>query len=244
MPGGLVLRGFLPLLLWPWAWRITDLRAWVVLRSGVDGGARLLAIWGVSTVVLFSLISGKQVHYLIPAFLAAAWRWPQRPRPGGCLGAGPGLPGGGNPGSCLGWSTVRGRRKSMGWTCLPWVRCHWPLPQSLPSSALRRSFPSDAAHGAGVGDGGAGGPYGRPCRPASCLFEHFDSARFAAELGRDPARASPLLGYPYQGEFGFTARLSAPSTCWKTAGLMFGSRPIPAGLSCRPAMCHLPPHCW
>ena len=33
---------------------------------------RLCVIWAVSTLILFSLISGKQVHYLLPAFPAMA----------------------------------------------------------------------------------------------------------------------------------------------------------------------------
>jgi 4-amino-4-deoxy-L-arabinose transferase-like glycosyltransferase len=59
---------WLPVLLMPWillppAWR---------LRSHVnnDYGSRFAFIWGGGTLLIFSLISGKQFHYLIPALPA------------------------------------------------------------------------------------------------------------------------------------------------------------------------------
>lgn len=61
----------LPVLLFPWAW---SLRVWPALASAVrgDGAGRLCLIWAVSGLILFSLISGKQVHYLLPEFPAVA----------------------------------------------------------------------------------------------------------------------------------------------------------------------------
>lgn len=62
----------LPVLLWPWIW---SGGLWAGLRRAslrADPGLRLCAVWGGATLVLFSLISGKQVHYLIPALPAAA----------------------------------------------------------------------------------------------------------------------------------------------------------------------------
>lgn len=60
-----------PLLL-PWlAWP----RLWRALRRGVpvgDGAMRLLAAWVLPALVIFSLISGKQLHYLLPEFAAFA----------------------------------------------------------------------------------------------------------------------------------------------------------------------------
>jgi len=61
----------LPLLLFPWIfvpaiWR-AGLRA-----SWSEPGLRLSAIWGLSALVIFSLISGKQLHYLIPEMSAVA----------------------------------------------------------------------------------------------------------------------------------------------------------------------------
>ncbi|MCA0273673.1 MAG: glycosyltransferase family 39 protein [Proteobacteria bacterium] len=61
----------LPLLLFPWAW---SLGVWPALTSAVrgDGAGRLCLIWAASGLILFSLISGKQVHYLLPEFPAVA----------------------------------------------------------------------------------------------------------------------------------------------------------------------------
>jgi 4-amino-4-deoxy-L-arabinose transferase-like glycosyltransferase len=57
----------LPWLLWPQLWR--NLRS----KIGVsDGAFRLLAAWVGPAVFVFSLISGKQLHYLLPEFAAFA----------------------------------------------------------------------------------------------------------------------------------------------------------------------------
>ncbi len=64
------LAALLPVLLFPWGW---SARLWGGLRGGwADPAVRLCAIWAGSTLVLFSLISGKQAHYLVPAFPAMA----------------------------------------------------------------------------------------------------------------------------------------------------------------------------
>jgi 4-amino-4-deoxy-L-arabinose transferase-like glycosyltransferase len=62
----------LPLLLWPWIWSLGLWRG--LFGPGIHGdrGLRLCGVWGGATLLLFSLISGKQVHYLIPAMPAAA----------------------------------------------------------------------------------------------------------------------------------------------------------------------------
>ncbi len=59
----------LPWIIWPSLWRAvsSEKRAlWV------DGGVRLCLIWFVAAFVVFSLISGKQPHYLLPEFPALA----------------------------------------------------------------------------------------------------------------------------------------------------------------------------
>lgn len=64
------LAALLPVLLFPWGWSI---RLW----RGFDGAwadpaIRLCTIWAASALVLFSLISGKQAHYLLPTYPAVA----------------------------------------------------------------------------------------------------------------------------------------------------------------------------
>jgi 4-amino-4-deoxy-L-arabinose transferase-like glycosyltransferase len=61
----------LPLLLFPWFWAPGTWRGLLRLPRR-DLGVRLCLIWAVVALVLFSLTSGKQVHYLIPEFPAVA----------------------------------------------------------------------------------------------------------------------------------------------------------------------------
>ncbi|MDA0997663.1 MAG: glycosyltransferase family 39 protein [Proteobacteria bacterium] len=57
----------LPWLLWPRLWR-----AFRAMPMASDGALRLLACWLVPAFAVFSLISGKQLHYLLPEFPALA----------------------------------------------------------------------------------------------------------------------------------------------------------------------------
>lgn len=57
----------LPWLIWPPLWRAALARA-----AGIDGAVRLIVAWVVPAFVVFSLISGKQLHYLLPEFPAFA----------------------------------------------------------------------------------------------------------------------------------------------------------------------------
>jgi len=63
----------LPLILFPWlVWPAS----WRALRAcrftGQDAGNRFLSVWFVLTLVVFSLVSGKQAKYLVPALPAFA----------------------------------------------------------------------------------------------------------------------------------------------------------------------------
>jgi len=80
----------LPWSVWPRLWRGIGARtAWKEnrgLRAGwQDGGVRLLLIWAGASFVIFSAISGKQPHYLLPVFpalaLFAAYLLPQNTTP-------------------------------------------------------------------------------------------------------------------------------------------------------------------
>jgi len=57
---------FAPWLLLPWLWRLL-LRA---LRDPDDAGARFCGLWLLSTLLVMSLVSGKQLKYLLPVLPA------------------------------------------------------------------------------------------------------------------------------------------------------------------------------
>jgi 4-amino-4-deoxy-L-arabinose transferase-like glycosyltransferase len=61
----------LPLLLFPWIWSPVVWRA-VPRLPLAEPGTRLCLVWALAPFVLFSLISGKQVHYLMPELPAVA----------------------------------------------------------------------------------------------------------------------------------------------------------------------------
>ncbi len=58
----------LPWTIWPPAWRRTG---WLDIL-GKDAGVRFAAIWFAGALVILSLFSGKQVHYVVPALPAFA----------------------------------------------------------------------------------------------------------------------------------------------------------------------------
>jgi hypothetical protein len=66
---------FFPWLLWPGLWR----RLLALKRESLDGGLRFCLAWLRRCSLFFSLISGKQIHYLVPLFPV-----PSRCSPGGC----------------------------------------------------------------------------------------------------------------------------------------------------------------
>ncbi|WP_417806706.1 ArnT family glycosyltransferase [Thioclava sp.] len=62
----------LPLYLWPWGWSRAGLAALKPTRLWADAGARMVSIWAIAALIAFSLISGKQAHYLLPEMPALA----------------------------------------------------------------------------------------------------------------------------------------------------------------------------
>lgn len=61
-----------PLLVWPFGWSAGLWRRLAARGLRADPGLRLAAIWAGSALLLFSLMSGKQAHYLLPALPAVA----------------------------------------------------------------------------------------------------------------------------------------------------------------------------
>jgi hypothetical protein len=62
----------LPLIIWPFGWTWSGLAALRARRLLADPGTRLVALWTGGALVAFSLISGKQAHYLLPEIPALA----------------------------------------------------------------------------------------------------------------------------------------------------------------------------
>ena len=62
----------LPLMLWPFGWTAPGLSALRPARLWAQPALRMVAIWLAGPLVLFSLISGKQAHYLLPEMPALA----------------------------------------------------------------------------------------------------------------------------------------------------------------------------
>ena len=59
----------LPWMVWPRFWRGLGKERVITFA---DGGIRLLVAWALPALIIFSIISGKQLHYLLPEFAAFA----------------------------------------------------------------------------------------------------------------------------------------------------------------------------
>ncbi|MCB6179607.1 glycosyltransferase family 39 protein [Rhodobacter sp. Har01] len=221
----------LPVLLWPWAWRGPVLRGLASRGLFRDRRARALAIWGGATLVLFSLISGKQVHYLLPALPAAALALAAVPPPRPGLG----------PAALSLLVTA---------PVLVWAWLLSTGAAQIDGAPVTSLGPLDLALPGGLAIGlllalafaGRRAPTvaWALVAPASLvvvhlalrapLQEHFDTARFAAELARAPQAGIGIVGRRYQGEFGFTARLAAPIQPLDTEALASWIAAHPGGL--------------
>jgi hypothetical protein len=221
----------LPLLLWPWAWRPAALRGLFTRGLWVDRRARMLGVWGVATVVLFSLISGKQLHYLIPALPAAALALAAAPA--AKRGWGPVVPYLAVVLPVLVWAALlaTGQATLDGTTV-----------QTLGGAVVLLTAGLALAGGVAIGLVALRVPVlgWAMVAPAALLVvhvclrpvltEHFDTAHFAPEIGRAPAAGIAIFGLRYQGEFGFTARMTAPIEVLGEARLESWAAAHPGGL--------------
>jgi 4-amino-4-deoxy-L-arabinose transferase-like glycosyltransferase len=62
----------LPIFAWPWGWSRAALSALAPRPLIADEASRLVLVWAVGALIAFSLISGKQTHYLMPEVPALA----------------------------------------------------------------------------------------------------------------------------------------------------------------------------
>lgn len=62
----------LPVYLWPWGWEPAALRMLSPRALWAEPATRFVSLWGLTALLAFSLISGKQAHYLVPELPALA----------------------------------------------------------------------------------------------------------------------------------------------------------------------------
>ncbi|PPB81509.1 4-amino-4-deoxy-L-arabinose transferase-like glycosyltransferase [Albidovulum inexpectatum] len=193
----------LPILLFPWGWSPRMWRAIGGLRH--DNASRLLMIWAAAALVIFSVISSKQAHYLLPelgAFaLLVARAWGQteagrNPAPLGLLAV-----------SLVGFAAAFGAIKThqpdlltpewafvaFGIVCLSVATLSWRM-GGLRGMAVSGLGLVLAAHGLILG---------------SRLYPAYDPKPVAARMA---AHDGPIAvaGIDYNAEFNFSARLTRP----------------------------------
>ncbi|GLQ05951.1 ArnT family glycosyltransferase [Sneathiella chinensis] len=62
-----------PVFLWPWGWRLSSWRKGTLGPVLREPGAQVSLLWIGGSFLIFSLISGKQIHYLMPEMPALAF---------------------------------------------------------------------------------------------------------------------------------------------------------------------------
>ncbi len=205
----------LPVLLFPWIWSPVVWRGLTGLRLS-DPGLRLCLIWAGSGLVLFSLISGKQVHYLIPELPAAALVL-SRALAGRGEGSGrteaPGWGGIALPGALVALGAVAAVLASAGlfggdaallrpvWTVLPLAAL---VIAALAGLRLLPALPGLA----GLGLGAALAL--QALVAVTGLGPAYDSRAIAALLAQHEAGGLAVAVPKYHAEFNFTGRLTQP----------------------------------
>ncbi len=207
----------IPALTFPWivfprAWRASFHAGWKA-----DFGLRLCAVWAVVPFVLFSLVSGKQAHYLLPeipavalmaARLASSARATARGRDVWLPAALGLLAGIAVAAIASGWIALPGKAASWGTKLSPGVGAAlvagalvlvvagtaWPRRQVAALAAFTALLSVLAS-----------------AQVALTLAPSLDLSPAAAYIARAAAAGRPLAHSPgYEGEFGFLARLTQP----------------------------------
>ena len=200
------LAALVPIMLFPWGW---SWPLWRALRVSwcVDPAVRMCAIWAVSSLILFSAISGKQVHYLIPTFPAMAlvfayaltkaargWSFAALPLlaiAGVVVALGPGLlpPGGGVADQPALWLLL-----AFAALCAVLALLVWRLP-TLPGHLLAGVGLTLGLHGVIATTG---------------LYAAYDGREMASLVAASEARGVATTNTGYNAEFNFAARLTTP----------------------------------
>jgi 4-amino-4-deoxy-L-arabinose transferase-like glycosyltransferase len=202
------LLALLPIIVFPWGW---SMRLWAALPAVVsaDRPLRFALIWAVGATLLFSIVGGKQMHYLLPelpalALIAARVLDATWARPRGSL-APLGLillavpfvliVTGGLDGA-VGEGVVVSALEALllGACCLALAVVGYLLPSGL-GHALMGIGVTVALHLA-IAFGGIG--------------TRFDTSPIAAGIAARIDDGIAVVGMPYNADFNFKARLTAP----------------------------------
>ncbi|MCB2111000.1 ArnT family glycosyltransferase [Albidovulum sp.] len=223
------LVALLPLMLFPWAW---TLRLWPALAAVVRerGAARLCLIWAGAGLALFSLISGKQAHYLMPEFpavaLLVARAFGREGMAGRVLSLAPLLPvatGIALLAVALGAVPPRGE-----------VALLVPAPAVIGVAVLAFALAALAwmVRGmVGVAIAGAGFVVALSALvPFTDLGRGYDARAIAARLAEAAPGGLAVVGMPYNAEFNFAARLVEPVETPPVAKIADWAAAHPAGL--------------
>jgi 4-amino-4-deoxy-L-arabinose transferase-like glycosyltransferase len=203
------LLALLPVLLFPWGW---SWRLWRALpgTAFADAGGRFCAIWAVSGLVLFSVIGGKQLHYLMPELPAVALLMARamspalRPSRGGSLAfLPPVLIGAAALAFAIGLVPVTGALADLRplWpvllfaaVCFGLAGATWRLPL-LPGHLTLGLGLALALH---------------LLVAMTALAPGFSARPIANRLAGYAPQGIAVVGMPYEAEFNFAARLTAP----------------------------------
>lgn len=201
------LVALLPVLLFPWGWSPGFWRG-LSAQLGQDRASRLLIVWAGAALILFSVVSGKQVHYLLPELPAVALliaragdRAARTLAPWAGLGLGAalvGLAGASTMGivSAAPFALHAASVAGTGLVVMLLAVACWVSPGVL-STAMLGGGMALALH---------------LTVAASTLKDDYDSERVATVLRAENPSAIAVFGMLYSGEFNFAERMATPVT--------------------------------
>ena len=203
------LLALLPVLLFPWGW---SWRLWRAMPgiAFADAGGKFCAIWAISGLVLFSFIGGKQLHYLMPQLPAVAMLMARAMSPslrqsrGGSLAfLLPALTGAAALAFALRLIPATGALADLRplWAVLLFAAVCFGLAAATWRLPLWRGHPA-------LGIGVALALHALVAMTA--LAPGFSAQPIADRLASFAPKGIAVVGMPYQAEFNFAARLTAP----------------------------------
>ena len=238
------LIALLPAILFPWGW---SPRFWGRARELVraDHASRMLAIWAVSALALFSFIASKQAHYLLPELPAMALLIARAASPGTGQSEAPGWTPGGMS-MALPLAAIAGFAVLAAAGYLP-LRLDLPKGVGAPDiradlivfgatclalaalAGVWRRFWSVALAGIGLAVAGL------VLLARIGLMQGYDQVAIAARLHDAAPKGIAIYAMTYNAEFNFAARSSEPvATPHNAADLSAWARVHPAGVIVAP----------